>query len=95
MFLTCVCYIVGVPISTQWEVQGYYYPTQIAQFGLSHYSKNLTEPEPRFKVIEDGSTHSSNWSGKVIRKDGVIEYSSQGMFRLDRIYCYKLDVWNL
>jgi hypothetical protein len=43
----------GVPVSTQWESQGYYYTTQIAQFGLSHYSKNLTEPDPRRTLLED------------------------------------------
>lgn len=46
----CISASDGVPISTQWEAQGYHYPTQIAQFGLSHYSKNLTDPEPRRKV---------------------------------------------
>lgn len=46
----CISATEGVPVSTQWEAQGYYYPTQIAQFGLSHYSKNLTDPEPRRKV---------------------------------------------
>lgn len=43
----CISAVDGVPISTQWEKRGYYYPTQIAQFGLSHYSKNFTESEPR------------------------------------------------
>nr|CAD7444162.1 unnamed protein product [Timema bartmani] len=57
----CVTAIEGVPVSTQWEVQGYYYPTQIAQFGLSHYSKNLTEPEPRSKVFEDGDKELASW----------------------------------
>lgn len=57
----CVSGIEGVPISTQWESQGYFYPTQIAQFGLSHYSKNLTEPEPKRKVIEDGEKELANW----------------------------------
>ena len=37
----CVSAIEGVPISTQWSRQGYFYPIQIAQFGLSHYSKEL------------------------------------------------------
>lgn len=46
----CISASDGVPVSMQWEAQGYYYPTQIAQFGLSHYSKNLTDPEPRRKV---------------------------------------------
>lgn len=49
-------------MSTQWEPQGYYYPTQIAQFGLSHYSKNLTDPEPRRKVIEDADHNQSIWT---------------------------------
>lgn len=28
-----------MPLSTQWDKAGYYYPTQIAQYGLSHWSK--------------------------------------------------------
>ncbi|KAF0749260.1 D-glucuronyl C5-epimerase, partial [Aphis craccivora] len=44
----------GVPVSTQWNPHGYYYPTQIAQFGLSHYSKNLTLPSPKRKILENG-----------------------------------------
>lgn len=57
----CISASEGVPISTQWEPQGYYYPTQIAQFGLSHYSKNLTDPEPRRNIIEDADENQSNW----------------------------------
>ncbi|KAF7284257.1 hypothetical protein GWI33_022254 [Rhynchophorus ferrugineus] len=57
----CVSATEGVPVSTQWESQGYYYPTQIAQFGLSHYSKNLTEPEPRRKLIDDGEKEVAKW----------------------------------
>lgn len=58
----CISGTDGVPISTQWESQGYYYPTQIAQFGLSHYSKNLTEPEPHRKTIEDSDKVKQNWN---------------------------------
>lgn len=58
----CISGIDGVPISTQWESQGYHYPTQIAQFGLSHYSKNLTEPEPHRKIIEDSDKVKQNWN---------------------------------
>lgn len=57
----CISAAEGVPLSTQWEVQGYYYPTQIAQFGLAHYSKNLTDPEPRIKIIEDAEKDQSEW----------------------------------
>lgn len=59
----CISATEGVPVSTQWEPQGYYYPTQIAQFGLSHFSKNLTEPEPRRRIIEDGDENvAADWT---------------------------------
>ncbi|XP_006813331.1 D-glucuronyl C5-epimerase B-like [Saccoglossus kowalevskii] len=58
----CISGIEGVPISTQWGPQGYFYPIQIAQFGLSHYSKNLTEQEPRVIVYENGeNTAMPGW----------------------------------
>ncbi|XP_062592168.1 D-glucuronyl C5-epimerase-like [Saccostrea cucullata] len=58
----CVSGIEGVPISTQWERKGHYYPIQIAQYGLSHYSKYLTQPRPKIKVLEDGEqTDVSEW----------------------------------
>lgn len=57
----CISASDGVPVSKQWGNQGYYYPTQIAQFGLSHYSKNLTKPEPQRKVIEDAEKEVVNW----------------------------------
>ena len=34
----CVSAGEGVPLSTQWNPKGYFYPTQIAQFALAHYS---------------------------------------------------------
>ena len=40
-----LCGVHGVPISTQWSIDGYYYPIQIAQFGLSAFSKNKTDKE--------------------------------------------------
>jgi hypothetical protein len=49
-----IFYLLGVPVSTQWDVNGYFYPIQIAQFGLSHFSKYLTEGEPKRFVIDDG-----------------------------------------
>lgn len=57
----CIGAADGVPLSTQWEPQGYHYPTQIAQFGLSHFSKNLTEPEPRRRVVEDADDNAADW----------------------------------
>jgi heparosan-N-sulfate-glucuronate 5-epimerase len=82
--------ISGVPVSTQWESQGYYYPTQIAQFGLSHYSKNLTEPEPRRTLLEDAERDLlAHWvvpNGATLSRvldshtgSHVVQFSSPGL----------------
>ncbi|XP_034839949.1 D-glucuronyl C5-epimerase [Maniola hyperantus] len=65
----CISGIEGVPVSTQWEPKGFFYPTQIAQFGLAHYSKNITEPEPRIRVLEDGEKFHENW---IVSTDAVM-----------------------
>ncbi|KPJ07372.1 D-glucuronyl C5-epimerase [Papilio machaon] len=72
----CISGIEGVPVSTQWEPRGFYYPTQIAQFGLAHYSKNVTEPEPRVRIIDDGDKVLENW---IVSKDATIsrEYDQE------------------
>ncbi|XP_013140920.1 PREDICTED: D-glucuronyl C5-epimerase isoform X1 [Papilio polytes] len=72
----CISGIEGVPVSTQWEPRGFYYPTQIAQFGLAHYSKNITEPEPRVKILDDGENVLENW---IVSKDATIsrEYDQE------------------
>ncbi|XP_051548515.1 D-glucuronyl C5-epimerase B-like [Myxocyprinus asiaticus] len=60
----CISGVEGVPVSTQWGPQGYFYPIQIAQYGLSHYSKNLTEKPPDLKVYgmsEEREGGSSQW----------------------------------
>ena len=57
----CISGKYGVPISTQWSSQGYFYPIQIAQFGLSHFSKFLVEGEPHRLIIEDGDDLRGNW----------------------------------
>ncbi|MBN3318770.1 GLCE epimerase, partial [Atractosteus spatula] len=61
----CISGIEGVPLSTQWGPQGYFYPIQIAQYGLSHYSKNLTERPPHVEVYdtaEDRDSRPSGWA---------------------------------
>nr|CAG4650783.1 EOG090X0272 [Simocephalus serrulatus]SVE94105.1 EOG090X0272 [Simocephalus serrulatus] len=68
----CVSATEGVPVSTQWEASGYYYPVQVAQYGLSHYSKNLSEPHPRKKILEDGNLITAKWQvpkGAYIRRN--------------------------
>lgn len=58
----CISAAEGVPVSTQWEKRGYFYPTQIAQFALAHYSKNLTEPVPRIHFLEDADGNQMDWT---------------------------------
>ncbi|KAI4567840.1 hypothetical protein MJT46_007638 [Ovis ammon polii x Ovis aries] len=63
----CISGVEGVPLSTQWGPQGYFYPIQIAQYGLSHYSKNLTEKPPHIEVYEtaedrDKNSKPSDWT---------------------------------
>ncbi|XP_012552772.1 D-glucuronyl C5-epimerase [Bombyx mandarina] len=79
----CISGIEGVPISTQWDPKGFFYPTQIAQFGLAHYSKFLTEAEPRRRIIDDGEKHIENW---IVSKDAfmVREYDSESQTNILR-----------
>lgn len=53
----CVSVQDGVPVSTQWDPRGYYYPTQIAQFALSHYSSHVSNKNMATEktIIEDGN----------------------------------------
>ncbi|KRX99400.1 D-glucuronyl C5-epimerase [Trichinella pseudospiralis] len=41
----------GVPMSVQWSQRGYYYPVQIGQYGLEHYSRSIIEPMPQVQHI--------------------------------------------
>lgn len=55
----CISGVEGVPLSTQWGPQGYFYPIQVAQYGLSHYSKNLTEHPPTVEVYDTAEEKES------------------------------------
>lgn len=58
----CISAVQGVPVSTQWGPQGYFYPIQIAQFGLSHYSKELVQKPAQHTVYESGKrSNVVNW----------------------------------
>ncbi|ELT98477.1 hypothetical protein CAPTEDRAFT_225290 [Capitella teleta] len=59
----CISGIEGVPLSTQWGPQGYFYPIQIAQYGLSHYSKYLVDEKRTVSVLEDAeSRDTARWT---------------------------------
>ena len=82
--------LAGVPISTQWGPQGYFYPIQIAQYGLSHYSKYLATKPPDRIVLEDAEDEQTNrWIlpdddtsvdnvQDPIRNTRVIEFNTKG-----------------
>lgn len=63
------------------------YIVQVAQYGLSHYSKNISESPPRRKVLEDGNLFTAKWQvpkgAHVKRKydseklTNVLEFNSQ------------------
>ena len=58
-----ILFVVGVPISTQWGPQGYHYPIQIAQYGLSHYSKYLMDKSRKMTIVEDAESElGRRWS---------------------------------
>ena len=86
----CISGIEGVPVSTQWDPKGYFYPIQIAQFGLEHYSKLQLEDPSKPRVFEDAEKPSEmNWvfsdsSAKVKsvfdedRNSRVIKFDTEG-----------------
>ena len=97
----------GVPVTTQWSPAGYYYPTQIAQFALSHFSSHLANKDKNTEdktVIEDDIldevlTNNKPAAGRVIDEDSqnlVIEFQDTLDFHVKTkhlIVC--LDLKNL
>ena len=57
----CISGMYNVPISTQWDSKGHFYPIQISQYGLSHFSKHLINEKPRSLILEDGSFKQIHW----------------------------------
>lgn len=95
----------GVPISTQWGPRGYFYPIQIAQYGLSHYSKNLTEKPPSIKtygfMMEEREGSPNPWTvpkGCSIAKvhdpghtATIYQFTTPGKCSIDELLKYKED----
>ncbi|XP_043083237.1 glucuronic acid epimerase a [Puntigrus tetrazona] len=78
----CISGVEGVPISTQWGPQGYFYPIQIAQYGLSHYSKNLTEKPPDIKIYGMSEEKEGGSNAWVVPKGCTLsKVQDQGRFR--------------
>lgn len=53
----CFCRL-DVPVCTQWSAKGYFYPIQICQYALSHYSKNLVQKQTQRTVYEDAEKNA-------------------------------------
>ena len=54
----------GVPLCRQWFPEGFFFSTNIAQFGLAHYSQYSVEPPPEVASIEIDGSSLSNWTIK-------------------------------
>jgi len=69
----CVSAQHGVPVTTQWDKNGYYYATQICQYGLAHWSKAKMSASPALEDViwvENGETsmNGAEWSGLSITR---------------------------
>lgn len=70
----------------------------MAQYGLSHYSKNLSETPPRRKILEDGNLLTAKWQvpkGAYIKRNydeekhtHVLEFNSRGKFVIQFHFSY-------
>ena len=69
----CVSATTGVTISSQWQAKGHFYPIQIAQFGLSHFSKFLTVGQPRVVSIDSGDYFNRKAVTYVIPSDATLK----------------------
>ena len=55
-------FLTGVPVSSQWKKEGHYYPTQICQFALSYWSKQVILEKKLMKEREKIAELSDNKS---------------------------------
>jgi len=76
----CVSASEGVPISTQWDPKGYFYPTQIAQYALSHYSIHISSNGHKtVRNFEDGDTYIGDFEPG---NDNVGDFEGDGPHRV-------------
>jgi len=79
----CVSAATGVPVSTQWSSAGYYYPTQIAQYALSHYSNHIASSKTKehktnidqeaFKNVAAKQVMDKESNDLVVEFNGVLD----------------------
>ncbi|VDM80872.1 unnamed protein product, partial [Strongylus vulgaris] len=81
----CISAETGVPMSTQWSPIPYYYPIQIAQYGLQHYSRMMVNKSDNEVVVR--GLESNEWKGSA-----AMDESSERIFYHDE---EKGDVVNI
>ncbi|VDM56917.1 unnamed protein product [Angiostrongylus costaricensis] len=59
----CISAQTGVPMSTQWSSIPYYYPIQIAQYGLQHYSRMIANKSYDEEIVK--GLESAEWKGSA------------------------------
>ncbi|KAE9418949.1 hypothetical protein Angca_008118, partial [Angiostrongylus cantonensis] len=59
----CISAQTGVPMSTQWSSIPYYYPIQIAQYGLQHYSRMIANKSYDEEIVM--GLKSTEWKGSA------------------------------
>ncbi|EFO22995.2 hypothetical protein LOAG_05488 [Loa loa] len=63
----CISAQYGVPLSTQWSAVPYFYPIQIAQYALQHYSRFKTAP-PSIAFVK--GTTAEEWNDNTLERNG-------------------------
>lgn len=75
----------GLPVSNQWQETPYFYPVQVSQFGLQHYSRLITgiiktnstkylflDPSPKIQLLGvEAISSQSNKINDVIQLEGL------------------------
>ncbi|CAD6188313.1 unnamed protein product [Caenorhabditis auriculariae] len=75
----CISGASGVPMSTQWDPKPYYYPIQIAQYGLQHYSRLKTANFSHSEVVL--GRMNPEWKGAA----GMDETSERLFYRHEEV----------
>lgn len=71
----CISAKNGVPMSTQWSPEPYFYPVQIAQFALQHYSRFKTNAAPVSLTLgEDANQWKLDSDSNIIKLHDTIRH---------------------
>jgi hypothetical protein len=78
----------SIPVSSQWNSTGHIYPVQVGQFGLSHWSKWISNKTNSTK----NSVHELNSKQFVLTKNSHLKESNFGFeFKFEQKTLYKMN----